>query len=370
MRAAVLGCGAVGSRVARKLASLGLEVVAVDVSEQALSSLEGVEKLRLDASRQEELAGLLKKVDVACDCLPGSLGFRSMEAAAKVGAKLVSASYTPEDPLSLGKAAQQNGALIIPDCGLAPGLSNILAGRAYAELNALTELHVKVGSIPSSPSPPLSHASTWNIDDLLDEYLRPARIVRGGKVVKVDPLSTIHVVWIEGLGLFEAFYTDGLRTMLNTIKAREMDEATLRHRGHLASMRALAQVGLLSQKRPELKKLLSSLLREAWKGSIDDLLVLRVDASGAEGRRSYSLVLFDPREPPLLKATALVCSYIALAVVEGRVEKTGVLPPELLSWQRRLLLDVLRQLEAEGLKIEEGPRSKLATGDSSGRASL
>lgn len=363
MRAAVIGCGAVGSRVVRKLASLGLEVVAVDVSEQALSSLEGVEALRLDASREGELVGVLKRVDVACDCLPGGLGFRLMRAAARAGARLVSASYTPEDPLSLSEDAQRSEALIVPDCGLAPGLSNILAGRARAELGEVAELHVRVGALPSSPSPPLFHASTWNVEDLLDEYLRPARVVRGGRVVEVDPLSTAHTVWIEGLGLFEAFYTDGLRTMLRTIKAVEMDEATLRHRGHLASMEALARVGLLSR-RPELKRLLSDLLREAWRGFKDDLLVLKVEALGAEEGRSYSLVLFDPLEPPLLRATAAVCSYVALAVALGRVEGAGVVPPELLGQRAQFSEGLLRGLEAEGLRVEEAglPRLRRSRG--------
>lgn len=355
LRAAVLGCGAVGSRVARRLAELGLEVVAVDVDEGAINSLrgvEGVEGLRLDASRREALADVLRRVDVACDCLPSSLGFRAMEEAARAGARLVSVSYTPEDALLLSEASQRSGALIVPDCGLAPGLSNMLAGGASVELESLEELHIKVGSLPSTPSPPLSHASTWNVDDLLDEYTRPARIVRRGRVVEVDPLSTVHVVWIEGLGLFEAFYTDGLRTMLRTIEAREMDEATLRHRGHLASMKALASLGLLSRERPGLKRALSDLLREAWRGFKDDLLVLKVDALGARGELSYLLVSFNPLEPPLLKATALVCSYAALAAAKGLVEGAGVLPPEVLGRRRGWLEGVLRWLEQEGLRVE------------------
>jgi lysine 6-dehydrogenase len=360
MRASVLGCGAVGSRAARMLAEAGLEVVAVDANPSALASVEraeGVEAVVEDLSSPQALRRFMSGFDVACDCLPSRLGFKVMRAAVEEGARLVSVSYVAEDPLTLNEEAERSGALIIPDCGLAPGLSNVLAGRAYAELKELGELHVRVGAIPSTPKPPLRHAATWNLADLLDEYVRPARIIRGGRVVKVDPLSTVVHVWVGGVGLLEGFFSDGLRTMLKTIKAREMDELTLRHRGHLASMKALAELGLLSGTAGP-RRLLEDLLREAWRGFIDDLLILEVEAVGVEGGRSLSrLVSMDAVDPPLLKATAAACSTAALMAARGELSGGGVHPPELIGMSEAAYASFIKGLEGKGLKVE---RSQLS----------
>ena len=364
MKAAVLGCGAVGSRVARRLAEAGLEVVAFDLDPSALAVVEGVEgvsTVREDLSSLEALRKALRSVDVACDCLPGWLGFKAMEAAAEEGVKLASASYTPEDPFRLDEEAGKTGALIVPDCGVAPGLSNILAGRAYAKLDELLELHIRVGGLPSTPSPPLRHVSTWSLHDLLDEYDRPVRLVRDGKLVVVDPLSEVLTVWIEGVGLFEGFYSDGLRTMLRTIKARNMDEVTLRHRGHLASMKALAELGLLTDRRlkvegrdVEARRLLEGLLSEAWRGFIDDLLVLEVEAVGAKDgerlRLKSLLVKVDPNSSPVVEVTAAVCSAIASMAAHDELRAEGICPPELIGMNEPSYVKFTQRLGEERLR--------------------
>ena len=162
-------------------------------------------------------------------------------------------------------------------------------------------------------------------------------------------------VWIEGVGLFEGFYSDGLRTLLRTINARDMDEVTLRHRGHLALIKALAELGLLMDRKLrvegrefEAKRLLEGLLSEAWRGFVDDLLVLEVEAVGArseeEPRLRSLLVKIDPNNPPVVEVTAAVCSIVAFMLARGELRVEGVCPPELIGMNEASYVKFMQRL--------------------------
>ncbi len=369
MKVAVLGCGAVGSLTVKRLASTGrfAEVVAVDVNPQLIEELgrvEGVSAVKLDVSDEEALRRLLKDVDLACEALPGRLGFKAMETAVIAGVNVVSVSYTPEDPFKLEEEAVRRGVLIVPDCGLAPGLSNVLAGRASSLMDELLELHIKAGGLPSTPTPPLRHVSSWSIDDLLEEYTRRARMVKGGKVVEIDPLSSYEVLAIPGLGVFECFCTDGLRTLLRTLKARDMDEKTIRQRGHIATVKALVECGLLMDEplridgvEVEPRRVLKALLARAWRGFEEDLLILLVEALGltkqGKAKLCFSLVGQGAKPSPLLKATASTFFHFTSMVAEGLLKGEGIYPPERLGMDPNLYEEFSTRLRRDGLMVEE-----------------
>lgn len=366
MKIAVLGCGSVGSILIQKLVSSKIfeKILAIDVKASTIERLaivEKVEAVKLDVGSDiEGLRRLLKEVDLVCEALPSTLGFRAVETSLEVGVDTISVSYFPQDPFQLENKALDSGSLLIPDCGIAPGLSNILAGRASSLMEELLELHIKVGGIPSTSTPPLKHASAWSINDLLEEYTRKARLVRGGRVVEVDPLSSYEVLYIPEVGAFEGFYTDGLRTLLKTLKARDMDETTIRRRGHMEAVRALAECGLLSREPVEVdgvmmepRKLLKTLLARAWRGFEEDLLILLVEASGLvrEGvlKLGFNLILQGELKV-VPKATAYVCFHVASMVTEGLVKDVGVYPLERLGMDPKLYEELSFRMGSDGLR--------------------
>jgi len=363
VRMAVLGCGRVGRTLVYMASSTGRfeEVLAVDVDPRALSSVEGFEGVKpvnVDVL-SGELVKVLKGLDVVCEALPGRLGFKALRSCIEAGVDVASASYMPEDPTQLDPPAREASVTIVPDCGVAPGISNLLAGRAYALMDELLELSIKVGGLPSNPNVPLKHVASWSLEDLVEEYTRRPKLIREGKVVEVEPLSGYEVLRVPGLGLFECFYTDGLRTMLKTIRARGMYEKTIRHRGHVEALRALTSLGLLSSERLdgiEMRSLLVKLLSRAWQGLEEDLLVLLVDALGIkEGRRarlSFKLIA-QGSPPPSITATAAMCLSVASMLAEGLVKGPGVVTPEELGMDERVYEELQARLKGAGFTVEE-----------------
>ena len=237
MRVAVLGCGVVGSAVAKDLADhLSAELFVMDINEERAETLAREINsgwMRVNASNYRQLVNTLNGFDLVIGALPGRLGFNALKAAVEAGVDIVDVSYMPENPLTLHEDAERAGIIIIPDCGVAPGLTNILAGYGASRLDAVNYIHIMVGGIPEKPIPPLGYTITWSAIDLLEEYTRPARIVLNGEVVEVPALSGLETVKFPGLGILEAFYTDGLRTLIHTMpNVAEMWEKTLRYPGH------------------------------------------------------------------------------------------------------------------------------------------
>src|SRR5437660_12556228 len=244
-RIIILGGGRQGRIIANDLTG-DHDVTVTDV---ATVNLPGVRSIQRDLSRPLELVGTLHEYDVVVGALPGRLGFAAAQAAVKAKRHYVDLSYYIEDAAQLHGAAQAAGVAIVPDCGLAPGLSNLIAGRALATRRP-KEINIQVGGFAADPKKPYGYVITWSPEDLLDESLRPARIIRDGKVVEVPALSGLEIVNIPGVGDVEAFFTDGLRTLLSEAlseaappvgvpRIRNMTEKTLRWPGHVAAVKPL-----------------------------------------------------------------------------------------------------------------------------------
>ena len=231
----VLGCGLMGSAIARDLVeSGGMEVTIAARDERKLREYvaqlgsERASAVGVDARDERALVELMRGFDVVAGALPGRLGFGAMRAAIEAGTDMVDISFMPQNPLELDDPARAAGVTIIPDCGVAPGLSNMFVGYGASRLDRVKEVHIKVGGLPQNPMPPLGYRITWSVEDLLEEYTRRARIVQGGHIKEVEALSGLELVDFPGIGELECFYTDGLRTLLHTVKADVMDEKTLR----------------------------------------------------------------------------------------------------------------------------------------------
>lgn len=363
MRFLVVGYGRVGKAVALNLKAHGHHVEAVDVKAQHESFLDDFHVIDVskNLSRASKLAA---EFDCTCSCLPGRLGYKFMNACAEHGVKLVDVSFTCEDPLSVDDKARKTCSTIIPDCGIAPGLTNMIVGLISRVLDRVYEAEIKVGGLPLTPNPPLYHSSSWSIEDLLEEYVRPARYIENGILKICDPLSFKTSVKIRDWN-FEAFPTDGLRTLLRMKKRPDkLIELTLRWRGHLDVIKFLKDLGFLEKEEVEIKgvklaikELTAKILEKTMKYE-PDFVVIDVGARGVKGKEPVKGYLriygsaFNENLSSMAKATGVVCSEVALLLSEGQIDGEGVIPPEDLDDLEFMVQRILNRIKHLGFQIE------------------
>ncbi len=233
---AVIGAGGkVGSYIVEQLA-LEHSVIAIDISVERLKQLEGYGSVIRHVCKNEgDIVDILRyaQPEVLVTCIPGTIAFEIIRKLIEEGFRIVDVSFYPQDAFELSELAKKSGSLYIPDAGIAPGLTNILASLWY-DRNAIS-FRAYVGGLPQNPKPPLYYSAPFNSHDAYDEYLRPARIKQCGNVKQVEPLQMVE--WVREFDNspypLGAVYTDGLRTLLKTLDYLEMAELTLRYKPHL-----------------------------------------------------------------------------------------------------------------------------------------
>ncbi|MEE8408343.1 MAG: saccharopine dehydrogenase C-terminal domain-containing protein [Myxococcota bacterium] len=325
-RVVVLGGGQQGCVIAPELARHH-EVTVADV--RALS-IPDVECVVADLADTKALTRLIGEADLAVGALPAGLGYRAARASIEAGRNYVDVSFYAEDAVTLHDDAKRAGIAVLPDCGFAPGLSNLVVGRAL-ESRRPKSIHIHVGGVARDPSQPYGYAATWSLEDLLDAYQRPARIVRGGAITSVPALSGLERLEIDGVGEMEAFFTDGLRTLLAIEGVGEITEKTLRWPGHADAVQPLIASGTFVRE-----------LGDRCRG-VEDMVVLRVQIDD-----EVVLLVDHARDgmSAMARTTALTTATFAHWVATGRLTRTGVVPPELVGRDPdayRFILDTLRR---------------------------
>ena len=377
MKVLVLGSGNIGSVATQDLASsMALtEIVLGDYDEKRAKRVaqkigeSNLSWIQADVTKRDEIVGILKQFDLAMGFLPGNLGYLLAEACVEAHRDLVDVSFIPEDVMQLNSAAVQAGSTIVPDCGLAPGISNVLVGHSVSGLDSVESVHVLVGGLPEKPVPPLGYVITWSPESLIDEYTRRARIVRKGKTVEVEALTGIEEIEFPKVGKLEAFYTDGLRTLLSTLgNIDEMWEKTLRYPGHAEKMRLLKKLGFFSDKEVNLdgrkirpRKLTSKILEEKLTSNKQrDLVVLRCETRGTKNSRrltyNYDLLDFQNRKQnvtAMARTTAYPASIVAQLILQGKLKEKGVVPPERIGMDDKLFGLFMEGLRKHGIEIIE-----------------
>ncbi len=373
---AVFGSGLMGSTIARDLARSKRvdEVTVYDVDRNRLRDLADRDhsaKLSIkihDVRKKAKTAKLLKRFDVGVGALPHGLSEYAISATITAGVDFVDLIFGWRfGQREIHSAAKRKGITIIPACGLAPGLTNILAMDAAERMSRVDEVHIKVGGIPEKPKPPLNYRIVFSFEAVLEEYLRKARIIKKGKITDVPALSGLETISFHApIGRCECFYTDGLSTLVQTLrKVREMDEKTIRWPGHAEQIRTLIECGLLETK-PMLfqgqpiapRKFVSTLLSDKLSlGREKDLTLLRVDVSGkTDGglvHRRYEMIdHYDTRQATtsMARTTAFPCSIAAQLLASGEIAQKGLVPPEL-AFKQDLRPEFLDYLANRGMEI-------------------
>ncbi len=370
MRVAVLGSGLMGSVIAWDLArSVGVDsVVVADVDRERLDTLKrrsAGKKLSvevLDIKDSEKTVRFLKGFDVAASALPHGVVHSSDLAAVAAGTKMVNIAFEDEQ-MELEAAARKTGALLIPGCGVAPGLGGILLAHALDTLSGGDEGHILVGGLPQKPQPPFAYKLVFSVVGLLREYIEDARIFKDGKLVKVRPFSTVETVKFPApIGTLEAFCTDGLASLVYTMKGmRVLDEKTLRWPGHAEKMNLLIESGFFSREKVKLGGAEVSPLEMSWavlgkklsEGDPHDLTVMRVIARSSKGEITYDMVdRYDEenRVTSMGKTTGYTASIVTQMVGAGEIQGRGVLAPEK-AVVGKGVGDLVSELGRRGVKI-------------------
>jgi saccharopine dehydrogenase-like NADP-dependent oxidoreductase len=377
MKVLILGCGNIGSVAAEDLAKSlsSIQVVVADKNEARAKDVaeriggSNVSWIQLDVTNLSNLANALKDFDLVMGFLPGKLGYRLAGACIDAGKDLVDVSYMSENPLALTDNAIKANVTIAPDCGLAPGISNILVGHAAAELDKVQTVHIMVGGLPEKPVPPLDYVITWSPENLIDEYMRKARIVKEGKIIEVEALSGLEEIEFPEFGKLEAFYTDGLRTLPQTITdVYDMWEKTLRYPGHAEKIKLLKTLGFFEEEQIDVdgvavspRKLTVKLLEQKLrKPEIKDIVALKVEVSGVKNGRQtrYVYHLLDHYDEKrgitaMARTTAYSASIIAQFMLKKALKEKGVVPTEKIGKNNALFQLFLDELEKREIRIAE-----------------
>ena len=376
MKIAVLGAGLVGGPMAMDLAKdPGHEVLVCDISEDALDRVTAksrVKTRKADLSSADEVQAIANEVDIVLSAVPSFMGFRTLEAIIETGKDVVDIAFFAENPLDLDALARRTGSTAIVDMGVQPGMGSVLAGHAHSQLDETETILAYVGGLPRLRRWPYEYRAVFSPMDVIEEYVRPARYVENGKLVVRPALSDPELLDFPDVGTLEAFNTDGLRTMAQTLagKVPNMKEKTLRYPGHIEKMRVLRETGFFStdpvdvgggvQVRP--LDLTTRLLFPMWKleQGEADVTVLKVIVEGLKtGRRTrLTYDLFDTYDVATgIHSMARTTGYTATAAVRmlGKklFTKKGVSAPEVVGFERKCVEFLLGELRARGVIYKE-----------------
>jgi len=377
MKVIVMGCGNIGSVAAEDLAKSmnSNEVVVADKNEERAKDvakrigMSNVSWKQSDVAKRDELIDTLKGFDLTMGFLPGNLGYRLAESCIEAHKDLVDVSFMPESPMQLNEAAVRAGSTIVPDCGLAPGISNVLVGHSASELDKIEAVHIMVGGLPEKPIPPLGYVITWSPESLIDEYTRNAGIVRKGRTVEVQALSGMEEIEFPHVGKLEAFYTDGLRTLLYTMKnVDDMWEKTLRYPGHAEKVKLLRTLGFFSGAKVNIegtnitpRKFTAKILEQKLSSRTQkDIVAMRIETRGTRNNKKatclYDLLDFCDKKrgiTAMARTTAYPASIVAQLILNKALQEKGVVPPEKIGMDNRLFEMFSEGLNSRGISINE-----------------
>lgn len=359
----------VGSVIAQDLAKRH-NVVVVDKSAHSLERMKNkrnIEVKQTDVREREMLKDIVEDADVVVTALPGFMGFEVLKNVIELGKSVADISFYPEDALSLDGLAKAKGVSVIVDCGVAPGMSNFLLGYHAGRMD-VKEFICYVGGLPLERRFPFEYKAPFSPVDVIEEYTRPARIMEDGRIVIKPALSEVEMVDFEGVGTLEAFNTDGLRSLLYTMKVPNMKEKTLRYPGHVRLIEALKASGFFDEKKLEVDGckvkpigVTTALLKEAWKLKEEDeeFTIMRVIIKGTENGEevTYQYDLLDRTDKAtgftsMSRTTGFTCAAMVELMVEGKFKQKGVYPPELIAGEEEVYKFMLDYLEDRGVRYK------------------
>jgi len=345
----VLGAGMVGSTMAidmTKNHSVTLTDFNKPTLDNAVQRCVDLTIQKLDVTNKEHLQKTIQPFDLVICAVPGFLGFETLRSIIEAEKNVVDISFFPENSLELNELAKKKNVTAIVDCGVAPGMSNIILGY-YNEKLKLTDFDCLVGGLPKIKKWPFNYKAPFSPVDVIEEYTRPARYVENGVMVVKEPLTDCEYIDFEGVGTLESFNSDGLRSIIFTMPhIKNMKEKTLRYPKHVEYIQVLKESGFFSEKKININGVeispldfSSKILFNEWKlGPTEkELTVMRIslkgiDIDGKENSIVYHLhdeYCEETNTSSMARTTGYTATAAANLFLEGLFKEKGVFPPEL-----------------------------------------
>jgi lysine 6-dehydrogenase len=358
MKLLVLGGGAQGSAAAYDfLQEEGVDTVVVgDLQADQVAPFlrphlgSRLQMAAVDASDEESVRNAMRGMDAVVCALPYYFNHTMSRLAIEAGAHFADLGGNTgivEEQRTLDEAARARGVSVIPDCGLAPGMVNILAQAGIDELDETISIRMWVGGLPQDPEPPLNYQIVYSLEGVLDYYTTPGLVLREGEPQEVEPLTGLEeVVFPEPLGVLEAFYTaGGVSTLPHRYRGRiqTVEYKTLRYPGHAALMRGIRDLGLLDTTPVQVDGVeitprqffIDRVTPRLKRPGSPDLAVLRVEVRGRRGGapagfRFDVMDRFDPETgmSAMMRVTGFSLALTALMQCRGEVRESGVRTPD------------------------------------------
>jgi len=362
----VLGAGLVGKAIAIDLAK-SFDVTSVDIYTSRLDMLQEYKHIKTqiaDLSDEEELLEVIKDCDLVIGALPGFMGFKAVKRTITAGKDIIDISSFREDPFELDELAKEKNVTAIIDAGAAPGMGNVILGYHNAKME-ISSYKCYAGGLPYKREWPFEYKAVFSPIDVLEEYIRPVKYILNNDLVEREALTEAEINYFEPIGSLEAWNTDGLKTLLKTMKIPNMIEKTLRYPGTVKYIKVLREIGFFSnepllvngeQVRP--MDVTAKLLFPVWelKKDEEDYTMIRVIIKGTENeeekRITYNLYdRFDRKTntTSMARTAGYTCTAIANLFAKGKVPQKGICPPEYLGADPKSFEFIMDYLKERGV---------------------
>ncbi len=343
----VLGAGMVGSAIAIDLCRQH-DVTSADIDKESLDKLKAdhpIKTVGVNLMAEDAVTAVVKDADLVVSAVPGFMGYDVLKTVIEAGKNIVDISFMPEDFMELNALAAEMGVTAITDCGVAPGMPNLILGH-HNETMDVDFFQYVVGGLPKVKTYPFYYKAPFSPIDVVEEYTRPARFMEKGKLMTKPAMSEPELLFFEGVGTLEAFCTDGLRSLLlNMSHIPHMKEKTLRYPGHLQLIQALSTAGffdkeVLTVNNTSIRPIdfTSKVLIRDWqlRPGEPEFTVMRIELQGREDGlpKKITYDLYDEYDEKtgmssMARTTGFTATANACLVLEGRFAGKGVFPLEL-----------------------------------------
>ncbi len=373
MKVIILGAGLVGGPMAIDLAhDSNFEVHIADQSKNQLNAIGQdlpITTIEQDLSDKLALQHLVKSYDYVINAVPGFMGYQTIKSVIKAGVNLIDIAFMPEDPADLDDLAKSNNVSAIVDCGVAPGMSNILMGYAHNQLDETINGTIYVGGLPRKRTWPWEYKAVFSPIDVIEEYTRPARLVENYKEIRKPALTELEQIDFPVVGTLDVFNTDGLRSLIRTIKARNLKEKTLRYPGYIEKIKILKASGFFDENEIEVNgtkikpiDFTCALLFPNWKleKGEADFTVMQIIVDGYKNGvyKKFKYDLYDELNSEtgihsMARTTGYTATSVLRLIERGYKVTPGVIFPEFLGKDETFVKGLLLELKGKNIIYTE-----------------
>jgi len=345
----VLGAGMVGSAIAIDLAK-NHQVTSSDFSSKPLEKIQSkhsnINTLQIDVTKKSELISTLQVFDLVVCAVPGFLGFNTLKTIIEAKKDVVDISFFPENALELNELAIQNNVTAIVDCGVAPGMGNIILGYHNEQIK-ITDFECLVGGLPKTKKWPFNYKAPFSPIDVIEEYTRPARYIENSKLIIREALTDVELVEFDKIGTLESFNSDGLRSLIFTMPhIPNMKEKTLRYPGHIEYIQVLKKSGFFDSKKIEINgtrispiDFTNKILFKEWflEENEEELTIMKITIKGINKKGGNEEIIYDLQDEfcqetqtsSMARTTGYTATAAVNLVLNNLFNEKGVFPPEM-----------------------------------------